>query len=111
MRASIMINDVRQDDRFAPFRALAASAGFRAVQSTPLISSSGALLGIILYSWKLQSGSLSTLKGKGMAEETANELIRLRAGLVDKATRWSSDRRSSEGPLRGCATIFPLSAQ
>jgi GAF domain-containing protein len=36
MRASIMINDVTQDDRFAPFRALAASAGFRAVQSTPL---------------------------------------------------------------------------
>lgn len=46
-RESVAIADVERDDDFAPCRGIAARAGFRAVQSTPLIDRSGALLGVI----------------------------------------------------------------
>jgi PAS domain S-box-containing protein len=42
-----IIEDVLTDPDFAPHRAIAASAGFRAVQSTPLFSRSGEPLGIV----------------------------------------------------------------
>jgi GAF domain-containing protein len=44
-RNSIIIEDVMLDREFAPRQSIAVDAGFRAVQSTPLISSSGAFLG------------------------------------------------------------------
>jgi GAF domain-containing protein len=43
----VIIEDVLTDPDFAPHRAIAASAGFRAVQSTPLFSRSGEPLGMI----------------------------------------------------------------
>jgi PAS domain S-box-containing protein len=43
----VIIEDVLTDPDFAPNRAIAASAGFRAVQSTPLFSRSGEPLGIV----------------------------------------------------------------
>jgi PAS domain S-box-containing protein len=43
----VIIEDVKSDPTFAPHRQIAASAGFRAVQSTPLFSRSGEVLGII----------------------------------------------------------------
>jgi PAS domain S-box-containing protein len=43
----IVIEDVEGDKFFAPFRPLARSAGFRAVQSTPIMSREGALLGTL----------------------------------------------------------------
>jgi len=43
----VIIEDVLTDPDFAPHRAIAASAGFRAVQSTPLFSRSGEPLGIV----------------------------------------------------------------
>jgi PAS domain S-box-containing protein len=43
----VIIEDVLTDPDFAPHRAIAASAGYRAVQSTPLFSRSGELLGIV----------------------------------------------------------------
>jgi len=46
-RKRILIEDVERDDAFAPHRAIAAATGFRAVQSTPLISHGGALLGML----------------------------------------------------------------
>ena len=47
MRARVVIEDVETDESFAPHRRIAAAAGFRAVQSTPLISHRGELLGMI----------------------------------------------------------------
>ncbi len=44
---SIVIGDVETDPEFAPFRAVAAEAGFRAVQSTPLVTSGGIFVGMI----------------------------------------------------------------
>ena len=44
---SVLIADVNTDPLFVAHRGIAASAGFRSVQSTPLISRGGALLGIL----------------------------------------------------------------
>jgi GAF domain-containing protein len=46
-REAIVIEDIMTDDEFTPCRKVLSRAGLRAVQSTPLISSSGALLGIM----------------------------------------------------------------
>jgi hypothetical protein len=46
-REPVFIADVTTDPAFAMHRHIAASAGFRAVQSTPLIGRDGALLGIL----------------------------------------------------------------
>jgi PAS domain S-box-containing protein len=43
----VIIEDVLTDPDFAPHRAIATSAGFRAVQSTPLFSRNGEPLGIV----------------------------------------------------------------
>jgi GAF domain-containing protein len=46
-RAAVVVGDVMADAAFAPYRDIAQRAGFRAVQSTPLLSSSSALVGIV----------------------------------------------------------------
>jgi CRP-like cAMP-binding protein len=45
--AQVVLPDVREDGDFAPHRAIAAAAGFRAVQSTPLLDGSGRLQGVL----------------------------------------------------------------
>ena len=47
LRERVIIEDVETDLEFAPHRHIAASAGFRAVQSTPLFNRGGDLLGIL----------------------------------------------------------------
>ena len=47
LRQRVIIQDVETDSEFAPYRHIAASAGFRAVQSTPLLSRGGAILGML----------------------------------------------------------------
>jgi GAF domain-containing protein len=46
-RSAVVVEDVLRDQEFKPYRTIALKAGFRAVQSTPLISSSGAFLGVL----------------------------------------------------------------
>ena len=46
-RERVIIEDVEADPAFAPHRAIAARAGYRAVQSTPLMGRSGECLGIL----------------------------------------------------------------
>jgi two-component system CheB/CheR fusion protein len=43
----VMIEDVENDPLFEPHRAIAAAAGYRALQSTPLVSRYGNILGIL----------------------------------------------------------------
>jgi signal transduction histidine kinase/ActR/RegA family two-component response regulator len=47
----IMIEDVEVDGPYAPLRAIARAAGYRAVQSTPLIGRDGAPLGMLSTHW------------------------------------------------------------
>jgi hypothetical protein len=44
---SVIIRDVETDPQFAAFRSDAKKAGFRSVQSTPLLTGDGALLGMV----------------------------------------------------------------
>jgi two-component system CheB/CheR fusion protein len=46
-RETICIEDVTHDSEFAPYREIAAQAGFRAVQSEPLIGRGGELVGVL----------------------------------------------------------------
>jgi GAF domain-containing protein len=46
-RAPVVVGDVMSDAAFVPYRDIAHLAGFRAVQSTPLLSSRSALVGIV----------------------------------------------------------------
>ena len=45
--AQVVVADVDTDPGFAPHREIAASSGFRSVQSTPLVAPSGRLIGMI----------------------------------------------------------------
>lgn len=45
--AQMVIPDVNRDANFAPHREIAAASGFRAAQSTPIVSPSGRLLGML----------------------------------------------------------------
>jgi signal transduction histidine kinase len=51
-RARIVIEDVQTDALFAPHRHIALAAGFRAVQSTPLFTGGGRILGVISTHFK-----------------------------------------------------------
>jgi hypothetical protein len=46
-QAQVVINDVTTEAGFAPHRDIAASSRFRAVQSTPLVSASGLVVGML----------------------------------------------------------------
>jgi hypothetical protein len=55
-REPVVIADVTTDPRFAVHREIAALAGFRAVQSTPLIARNGALLGMMSTHFRSAEG-------------------------------------------------------
>ncbi|MBD2236480.1 GAF domain-containing protein [Aulosira sp. FACHB-113] len=44
---TVIIEDIETDANFAPGRAIAKAAGYRAVQSTPLTSRTGNLVGVL----------------------------------------------------------------
>jgi GAF domain-containing protein len=46
-RRRVIVEDVETDEEFAPFRHIAFAAGFRAVQSTPLMARDGRPLGVL----------------------------------------------------------------
>lgn len=51
-RSRVVVEDVEIDEQFAPHRHIALAAGFRAVQSTPLFSRGGEVLGVISTHFK-----------------------------------------------------------
>lgn len=80
-RDTVVIDDITTDREFSPFKAVAERAGFKAVQSTPLMSSNGAIVGIISTHGDCSPNRHHLEQIKSLAQETANELIRLRAHL------------------------------
>ena len=80
-RDAIIIEDVTLDPQFAPCREIISRAGFRAVQSTPLISSSGALVGILSthFAMPYRPTDQQMLAIKTAAQLVADAIIRLRA--------------------------------
>ena len=79
-RKPIIIEDVLSDREFAPYRTIALDAGFRAVQSTPLISSGGAFVGVLSthFPAKHRPADHEILALRITAELVANAIIRER---------------------------------
>jgi GAF domain-containing protein len=88
---TVIIEDVAVDHDFAPYRGIARRAGFRAVQSTPLISGSGAVVGILSTHFPVpHRPSPSTMNAlKQLAQSIAEAVIfhRVRAFAVSKNRR------------------------
>jgi len=80
-RCSIVIEDVLADREFAPYRATASEFGFRAVQSTPLISRSGAFVGVMSAHFPVRHRPTDseTQVTQLLARLVANAIIRQRA--------------------------------
>jgi hypothetical protein len=91
-RDAIIIEDVTLDPQFAPCREIISRAGFRAVQSTPLISSSGALVGILSthFAMPYRPTDQQMLAIKTAAQLVANAIIRLRTRTATQGILSSS---------------------
>ena len=87
----IVVEDVEVDPGFAPHRAIAARAGFRAVQSTPLLNRDGTLLGVLSTHFREPGRpSDSTLRVIELCARYAADFVeRFR---IDQALRESDER-------------------
>src|SRR5262249_11711558 len=86
-RDSVVIEDIVVDQQFAPCLEIARRAGIRSVQSTPLISSSGALVGILSTHFPMQHQptDIQMRAIKEAARLAANAIIHLRVGAGSNA--------------------------
>jgi len=91
---TIIVEDVEQDPEFAPYRPIAASAGFRAVHSTPVTSRSGELLGLLSTHFRLPhrpaEGALRMIELYARQAAEFIERIRVEESLKE------ADRRKNE---------------
>jgi len=80
-RRPVVVEDVLADWEFAPYRTHALESGFRAVQSTPLISSSGAFVGVLSTHFPAphRPSEQEMLALKELAKLTASAIILQRA--------------------------------
>jgi GAF domain-containing protein len=79
LRETVVVEDVNEDPAFFSFRDAAQQAGFRSVQSTPLISRNGAFVGMISTHGSDAPTSAQLQQLRMLADETANELIFLQS--------------------------------
>jgi len=80
-RDTVVIDDIMADKQFAPYREIAGRAGVRAVLSTPLVSSSGAALGVLSIHFPIVQRP-TDIQILGMTEAAGlavDRIIRLRA--------------------------------
>jgi two-component system CheB/CheR fusion protein len=81
----VQIPDVEIDEEFAPERAVAAQAGFRAVQSTPLINRNGLSLGVLSvhfrepHQFSERDQQVGTLIGRQAADLIETRLLQMDA--------------------------------
>jgi hypothetical protein len=87
-RDSVVIEDVVLDHRFVPCLQVVQRAGVRAVQSTPLISSSGALLGIVSthFPTRYRPTDIQMQRTKEAARLAANAIVSHRSRTHGLAT-------------------------
>jgi len=86
-RRTVLVRDVNEDMRFPALRAVGRQAGFLSVQSTPLITSSGALLGIISTHGTCSPTDKQLEQIAILAQRTANELVHQRASARLRSKR------------------------
>ncbi len=95
-RDAIIAEDVMVDPHFARCRGILERAGVRAVQSTPLISSSGALVGILSTHFATPSRPTDQ---QMLAIRNASQLVA--NAIIDVRMRAASDRIESSMRLMG----------
>jgi GAF domain-containing protein len=80
-REAIVIEDIMADKEFSPCRQIVSHAGIRAVQSTPIISSSGAFLGVVSTHFAVprRPTKIELRELQHAAQIAANALIRFEA--------------------------------
>ncbi len=103
-RDAIIVEDISDDRHFAPCRDIIDRAGVRAVQSTPLISSSGALVGILSthFARPCRPTDRQMLAMKNASQLVANAIIYIRAR--DNIDHIESSMRSVEESKQALAT-------
>jgi len=90
-RARVLIEDVEADPECAPYRPVAAAAGFRAVQATPLFDRAGQPLGVFSTHFRRpHRPSERELRLTDLYARQAAEVIALRQ--VEQALRASEER-------------------
>jgi PAS domain S-box-containing protein len=89
----VFIEDVENDPDYAPYREIAAAAGYRAVQSTPLLSRRGDLIGIL--STHFRHRHRPTVRDQRMLDLYARQA----ADLIERL-RIEDELRQSEERLR-----------
>src|SRR5262249_38196349 len=79
-RSSIVIEDVTTDQQFAPCCEILTRAGVRAVQSTPMISSSGAFMGVLSTHFPIlhRPGEIEMRNLRHAAQVAADVLVFIR---------------------------------
>jgi GAF domain-containing protein len=77
---TVVIDDIMADKQFSPYREIACHAGVRAVQSVPLVSSSGAALGVLSVHFPMvhRPTDIQVLGMTEAAKLAANAMIHLR---------------------------------
>jgi PAS domain S-box-containing protein len=103
--ARIVIEDVLTDEEYTSFRDIAAAAGYRAVQSTPLLVSGGPVLGILSTHFRSpHRPSEHQLRLLDLYARQASELVdRLRS---EHALRESEDRFRRALQPRNVGIVF-----
>ena len=106
--APVIIPDIEKDDEFALFRHDASVSGFRSVQSTPLVTKAGSLLGIVSTHFanvhEPTPIEMNTLKAYGViaAEYAFMVMDENYASLASKAEQMSAElyaRTLADEPL------------
>jgi len=105
-REAIIVNDVERDKAFSPAsRSIVLGSGIRAVQSMPLISTSGALVGMLsVHFGAVRYPAVSELMiMKTLAQTAANAVIAQRARVAEPVRRSLDLIASSKALLRQIA--------
>lgn len=106
-RRRIVIRDVLTDVAFEPYRADAAAAGYRAVQSTPLVDSEFHAIGVLSTYFATThhpgSTSLATLDRYCRVASLVMETVALHAAIVDADKRLSIPARALPGHVADSA--------
>lgn len=108
-RSAVVVEDVQVDREFAPNRRFADEAGFRAVLSTPLISTSGAFIGVVSTHFPATHRPTDAEMGKmtAAAELAANGIIQTRA-RGDGSSMRNADRQRIERSVAAVESSYEL---